>query len=306
MIERRAHERHRVFRLGVKVATRDAFRASYLRDLSEGGLFVRSQHPLPMGSQVAIELAPPNHPVLSLLGKVVRREEGGFGVQFGELAAEVRSTLDALLAEYQEPSVPLPPDETALKAEIADLKGSIEAYEEELARLRESETALLEKLESAEAEKQVLEDIVTQLQTKAEELEYERAKMTALLSEAADQVAKLQTDAVAEGQRANDLASEMAASKEMFQELKAEHAKDVKRQLEELRLRSKKELDAATTQRASLMAELRAMQQQLEDGAFSKLREELRDVTSQLDEEKMKTMALQKALERFVAMGGGK
>ncbi|MFT3841234.1 MAG: PilZ domain-containing protein [Myxococcaceae bacterium] len=306
MIERRAHERHRVFRLGVKVATRDAFRASYLRDLSEGGLFVRSQHPLPLGSQVAIELAPPNHPVLSLLGKVVRREDTGFGVQFGDLDPAVKAAIDALLAEYQEAPSPTEADSTALIAEIADLKGSVEAYEEELARLRESETALLEKLELSEAEKKVLEDVVTGLQSKAEELEYERAKMTALLSEAADQVTRLQAEAVTEGQRANDLANEMAASKEMFQELKAEHAKDVKRQLEELRVRSKKELDAATTQRAALMAELRTMQQQLQDGAFTKLRDELRDVSSQLDEEKMKTMALQKALERFVAMGGGK
>jgi DNA repair exonuclease SbcCD ATPase subunit len=266
MIERRAHERHRVFRLGVKVATRDAFRASYLRDLSEGGLFVRSQHPLPMGSQVAIELAPPGHPVLSLVGKVVRREETGFGVQFADLEPAVKAALDALIAEYQEPAAPAEADGTALMAEIADLKGSVEAYEEELARLRESETALLEKLELAEAEKQVLEDVVTQLQSKAEELEYERAKMTALLSEAADQVS----------------------------------------QLEEVKSRGKKELDAASAQRAALTDELRTLQQQLEDGAFTRLRDELREVSSQLDEEKMKSMALQKALERFVAMGGGK
>jgi chromosome segregation ATPase len=294
MHERRAHERHRVFRLGVKVATRDAFRASYLRDLSEGGLFVRSQHPLPIGSQVAIELAPPGHAPLSLSGKVVRREDSGFGVQFGELEPAVKATLDALLAEYHPEKPANEPSASELLTELADLKGSIEAYEEELARLRESETELTEKLGASEAEKQLLEGIVIQLQTNAEDLEYERAKMTALLSEAADQVAKLQADVLAETQRANDLATDMAA----------EHTQDVKRQLEELRARSKKELDVATRQRASLMAELKTMQQQLQDGAFSKLREELRDVSSQLDEEKMKSMALQKALERFAAMGG--
>ena len=40
---------------------------------------------------------------------------------------------------------------------------------------------------------------------------YERAKMAALLSEAAEQVAKLQGDVLAESERANELASDMAA-----------------------------------------------------------------------------------------------
>jgi Tfp pilus assembly protein PilZ len=270
VIERRAHERHRVFRLGVKVATRDAFRASYLRDLSEGGLFVRSQHPLAIGSAVAIELAPPGHPPLSLSGKVVRHEDGGFGVQFGALEPDVKAALDALVAEYHGETAPAASDETALRAEIADLKGSIEAYEEELVRLRESETGLTEKLEAADAERQLLEGLVSQLQDKAEELEYERAKMTALLSEAAAEVAKLQADVVA-----------------------ADQSKDMKRQL-----------DAANKQRAALMTELKAMQAKLQDSAFTKLRAEMREMASQLDDEKMKSMALQKALERFAAMGG--
>ena len=57
--------------------------------------------------------------------------------------------------------------------------------------------------------------------------------------------------------------------------------------------------------RASLGAELELLQRALsEQPVVEQLRDEVRELSSQLDDERLKSMALQRALERFAAMGG--
>lgn len=69
-IERREFVRQRVSRVEVRVASQEAFRASYLRDLSMGGLFVRSRQPLAQGTAVMVELRVEDQPAVRLRGEV--------------------------------------------------------------------------------------------------------------------------------------------------------------------------------------------------------------------------------------------
>src|SRR5688572_17332259 len=71
----------------VRVSTRDRFRSSYLKDVSEGGIFVRTEKPLVVGAEVVVDLLPPGWASpLRLKGQVVRTQTdpgaAGMGVKF--------------------------------------------------------------------------------------------------------------------------------------------------------------------------------------------------------------------------------
>lgn len=241
--ERRAHERHRVFRVEVRVATPESFRASYLKDLSRGGFFVRSAKPLPVGARVAVHLVVVDRPPLALTGVVVRHAPGGFGVKLDAPPPAQREALDALIREV----VDAPPEDLATA--LAEARGSIEAYEETLALLRESEAEAHQRAEQLELERRVLADGVRDLSEKLARLRNERATLTSLLTE----------------------------SRALLMKHAAPPQAAVPEQSEQLR---------------ELTAEC------------ERLRAELQDATAQLDDERLKAMALQRALERFAAMGG--
>src|SRR5262252_6010091 len=91
-LDRRQHDRVRAPRILVRVPSIDKFRAHYLRDLSAGGLFIRTEKILPVGTEVDIELVPPglDRP-LTLHARVARTVDDeparlagtlGIGVQF--------------------------------------------------------------------------------------------------------------------------------------------------------------------------------------------------------------------------------
>lgn len=260
--DRRQHSRHRVYRVEVKVATRDAFRASYLRDVSAGGIFVRSLKPLPCGTPVVIQLAVAGGAALHLPGEVARVEAGGFGVRFGALSAEQHAGLAALIAGAREEG-PVEADAADLRTQLFALRGEIEAYEQSLATAHEAEMEAVQRAEAAEFERALLADIAHELTTRLAAVEADRRRVNELFSLAQRRLKALES-AVAVRAPAPEVAP------------------------------------GAT----ELQAELARLREELTVRGVEGLRGELHELTEQLDDERLKNLALQRALERFVSMGG--
>lgn len=263
--ERRQHQRHRVFRIEVKVATASAFRASYLRDVSAGGIFVRSHKPLPQGTRVVIELGVAGTLPLRIPGEVVRLEANGFGVRFDALTDEQQLGLNALVAaNTAPPPAPEAEDLHSVRLQLAEAHGEIEAYEQSLANAREHEMEAVQRAERAELERELFERTTRELTAKLAAVEAERSRLTQVLQSTQARLTTL--DAEHRG-----LETERSQAQKVSQALEGE--------LERLRFEF-------STQR------------------FDEARRELQELTEQLSDEKLKNMALQRALERFAAMGG--
>lgn len=115
----------------VRVATAERFRSSYLKDLSEGGLFIKTSKPLPIGREAVIDLLPPGFTSpLRLTATVVRHgpdDAPGMGVRFAELTPENREALRALIQSYE--SAAVPPNLPAATADpTRDLEALLEQY----------------------------------------------------------------------------------------------------------------------------------------------------------------------------------
>ncbi len=84
----------------VRIPSADRFRSHYLKDLSEGGLFIRADRTFPVGSDLTIELWPPGgSPALTLSARITRVTEpaaaqpghpAGMGVSFVGLSGEAQ------------------------------------------------------------------------------------------------------------------------------------------------------------------------------------------------------------------------
>ncbi|MHB8877201.1 MAG: PilZ domain-containing protein, partial [Myxococcaceae bacterium] len=112
--EKRQHERVTAHRILVRVPAIDQLRGQYVKDLSTGGLFIKTDNPVPAGAEVSIELlALGSDTPLKLRGKVTRvdaddaaKEAGtaGVGIQLDALSPEAEQRLTALLAECRHPT----------------------------------------------------------------------------------------------------------------------------------------------------------------------------------------------------------
>lgn len=294
--DRRQHERQRTFRVEVKLATPELYRASYLKDVSHGGIFVRSQKPLAMGTRVVIQLVVADR-VASLPGEVVRVQEGqGFGVRFDQLSPQQRADVDALVSQ-QQASKP----EVAISEKLSEAQGIIEAYEHTLGTMREELSEATERADQASFERQLLAEHARELEGKLRGQLAENARLTDVLKASEERLKALEKEVTrrvledkkrqAELDQARSLVDRRSAE---AQQLEAQFA----RQLEE---RERREADL----RNGLDAELKAVRAALsKEPEIAKLRDEMRELSSQLDDERLKAMALQRALERFVAMGG--
>lgn len=288
--ERREHERKKVLKVEVRVASTEAFRASYLRDLSLGGLFVRSKKPLPLGTAVVIELLVATLEPVRLHGDVVRLENDkdgqprGFGVKFSDVDEATQTSLQAIIAAASAPVTPPPQAEAStLAAELAELRGTVEAYEEMMASMHERETEYAEKIESLRAERKLLNNVAGELQARVKLLETERKSLDAKIEHLVAELAKHQSENQAIKDTSHRLALELKSN--LALELESTSA-------------------AAEEHRKALEEEIKALRQQLDDENSARMRSELQELSAQLDEERLKSMALQRALERFSAMGG--
>lgn len=300
-IERREHTRQKVSRVEVRVASQESLRASYLRDLSVGGLFVRSRQPLPIGAAVVIELAVLGAAPVRLKGEVARHEstdEGvfrGFGVRFSTVDPETKSALERIIAEHAEP----PPPTGDLAMELAEARGTIQAYEETMSLLRESETNLAQQLEEAEAERGVLTSVTDELQQKIAALELERTELRGTVEALMDRLQQTETESKALQDAANRLSTELKAARAV-----AAKASNEKATLAELAAQLEVQSSRAADHQAGLERELSELRTRLASSGDGALREELQEITAQLDDERLKSMALERALNRFVEMGG--
>ncbi len=132
----------------VKISSRDRFRSSYLKDLSEGGLFVKTDKAMPQGSELVIDLLPPGWTeALRLRGVVVRADKtpgnAGMAVRFEGNEEPQLEALRALLNDYQAGGSPLevrPEDAQeqlqSVLRQVAELKNALEKREDEFSSER--------------------------------------------------------------------------------------------------------------------------------------------------------------------------
>ncbi|MDP2275218.1 MAG: TIGR02266 family protein [Archangium sp.] len=305
-IERREFARQRVSRVEVRVASREAFRASYLRDLSMGGLFVRSRQPLAQGTTVVVELAVENQPPVRLRGEVMRQEHAadgtprGFGVRFSTVDEVTKRALEEILLAHTQSEAPPAVEQQALETQLSEARGTIEAYEESMALLRQSETEAFQQLEAAQAERDVLAQVSHELQGRVHALEAERTELTARVAALSARLSKGDAELNTLHATTSRLAAELKAARSQAEKTSGSREDAVSRLMAEFEA----ETERAAALKAELDAEVRSLREQLEAKDDSKLREELQEFAAQLDDERLKSMALERALQRFVEMGG--
>ncbi len=103
--ERRKYERFDTS-ISVDYTSGDTFLFSYIQNISEMGIFIRSEEPLPVGSMLQLRFGPEDSSPLELEGEVVwvnpLRPDGdnpnpGMGVRFCELTPELREDVVRLV-----------------------------------------------------------------------------------------------------------------------------------------------------------------------------------------------------------------
>ena len=100
-------ERRRDTRVAINqdFATIDDFVAVYATNISVSGCFIRSKHPLPVGTRVNLKFTviASDIDIIEGTGEVVRvvrnpAAEAGMGVRFMQLTPETKSRIEALVA----------------------------------------------------------------------------------------------------------------------------------------------------------------------------------------------------------------
>lgn len=270
-----------------------------------GGLFVRSRQPLAQGTSVVVELAVENQPPVRLRGEVVRQEHAadgtprGFGVRFSTVDDETRRALEEILRAHTQPEEPPAIEQQALETQLFEARGTIEAYEESMALLRQSETDAFEQLEAAQAERDVLAHVSHELQSRVHALEAERAELTAHVSSLSSRLSKGDAELSALHATTSRLSAELKAARSQAQQ---QDSRD--EAVSRLMVEFEAETARAAALKEELDAEVRSLKEQLEAKDDSTLRAELQEFAAQLDDERLKSMALERALQRFVEMGG--
>ena len=106
-IERRSSPRAD-FVVQVDYQTIDALFSEFARNINEGGLFVETDAPQPVGTHVELEFKLPgaDRPI-EVTGRVVRTEESdssetkGMGIEFENLNAEVRQQINEIIRKLR-------------------------------------------------------------------------------------------------------------------------------------------------------------------------------------------------------------
>lgn len=181
--ERRKFERVNIPRVLVKISTPERLRVAYLRDLSEGGVFIKTDKPLAVGRELEIDLLPPGKTEpIRLRGTVVRtltdeaaKKAGnvGFGVKFGDIGAEAQAAVNALLDEYKDggdSAEPEPADEASTPSlDAIELKVALEKIEQLSSALQSQEKEL-------SAERKRRSELQDRMKLVAQELEHAKAQ----------------------------------------------------------------------------------------------------------------------------------
>jgi uncharacterized protein (TIGR02266 family) len=88
----------------VDYATIDEMFSEFTRDINEGGLFIETEKPRPVGTEVTMHFnLPGSDEMLVTVGRVVRHAAGdgdalaGMGIEFDELSADDRKKIDEII-----------------------------------------------------------------------------------------------------------------------------------------------------------------------------------------------------------------
>ncbi|MFZ5469875.1 MAG: PilZ domain-containing protein [Myxococcota bacterium] len=245
---KRQHPRVRPKKIIVRVANQASMKNNYLRDLSQGGLYVRTDKPLPEGEEVALELIPPGwEQALVLTGRVVRSgvetdsemsRGPGMAVRFENLSPPTAERLAELLREYTETSSAVETDDiirlrTQLKGVLLELDHcreqlrsrdlSLEDAQRQLAALRTQDSSNVDSTETADLRRQV------------ETLRLELAEARGALEAVQAQVAVVEQDEADSRQLAEQLATKLAAVEASVKKEASLH-KEAQSSLAELRM----------------------------------------------------------------------
>jgi uncharacterized protein (TIGR02266 family) len=94
-------------KLEVEYRTAGAFLVSYSVNLSKGGIFIETQSPLPVGSQLSLQFEVPEAGALEVSGLVAWVRQGsidglpdGMGIQFDNLDERYGEVIDGLVRDF--------------------------------------------------------------------------------------------------------------------------------------------------------------------------------------------------------------
>ncbi|MEO1171252.1 MAG: PilZ domain-containing protein, partial [Myxococcota bacterium] len=189
-LRNRRHQRVDVPTVSLKVATAEKFRRRYIRDLSQGGVYVRTQDVRPIGSEVRLELSPPGwQEPIRIRAEVVRHatveDDGettavGMGLEFREVGPRNRELLAELLSEYESTAPRF--DENEIPDDLADLRQEVRALRARLRESREMVASLHNEIETLEEDDETNRVIIERLARDKKQLQDEadaaRAELT--------------------------------------------------------------------------------------------------------------------------------
>jgi Tfp pilus assembly protein PilZ len=204
--EQRRHPRVAPPKVVLRIPSVDRFREYYLKDLSQGGIFIKAEKLRSVGSELSLELWPPGwKEPLVLAAKVVRtidpeqaeatHQTAGMAVAFLPATPEIEQQLQWLVAEHQEAGESagdsaleeeasgdlvvegLQESLASAKSELAETRGQLEAYAEQAKTLEEENVELRVQTKAMEDEGAELREQIAQL---GEALEAQRERATAL------------------------------------------------------------------------------------------------------------------------------
>lgn len=299
----------------VKISTRERMKTGYLKDLSEGGLFVRADKPLPVGREVIVDLLPPGWSTpLRLSGSVVRvsTEPPGMGLKLDDDDAEKTDALRALLKEYEaEMSAGTPNYQQQLMHlldQYADLQNTLQQREAELTQERDRREESGRRALELSAELEIVKlrgssdssvspkqsALEAELEATRQEVITHRLRLSELegaLKGTTEELLQLESDEAASRKLASNLAREKAElSQEFSTHSKANAA--LTEQLEQLRAdfdRKADELHRVKAERDALstsLHELRLKSEQMNErsATSSAKATELLDINRSLNE----------------------
>jgi uncharacterized protein (TIGR02266 family) len=136
MSDGRTHERV-PYAVEVEFRTASSFLVAYSVNVSRGGLFLETEHEVPIGTVVALQLAVPSAGIVQLTGTVAWRRgresaDGppGIGVEFVDLGPDLGGVIDQLVSSFQGITVlllaPDRIDRTSLTRVIRSILGTAE------------------------------------------------------------------------------------------------------------------------------------------------------------------------------------
>jgi hypothetical protein len=226
--EKRNHPRTTRPKVVLRIPSVDRFREYYLKDISEGGIFIKAERPRSVGTELALELWPPGwKEPLILTAKVIRtvdaaqaaetNQAAGMAVAFLPAIPEIEQQLQWLLAEHQESEgsrgdaaladeaagdletdreiLELQEALAAAKAELAEARGQVEAYADQAKLLESANASLLEHAKS-------LESLTADLNEQMASIESENSDLK-------EQLERLRETVEAQRRRASGLSAEL-------------------------------------------------------------------------------------------------